>query len=190
MRLSRLSTLFTMDDNFDQAFQQAAVFQKMWMDAFTQMSDVWSRFSPGNPPPDTIRDMRAGMLKVLTEAWDQFMRTPQFMEYMKTSMDGFLSMRKMAADAMTRKHHEMQSTAREDIDGVLLAIRHMERRLLDRMEEIETAVSAVGQRMDTMEVAAAEPAGVKSAPAAAPAPEEAPRKNARRSRNRSHHRKP
>jgi hypothetical protein len=146
-----------MDEKFDQAFQQAAAFQKMWTDAFTQMGEVWGQYSPGNPPPDTIRDMRAGMLKVLTEAWDQFARSPQFMEYMKTSMDGFMDLRKMSADAMTRNHHEMQSPAREDIDGILLAIRHMERRLLDRIEDIESAVAAVGRRGGDVEGKADQP---------------------------------
>lgn len=165
-----------MDEKFDQAFQQAAGFQKMWTDSFTQMAEVWGRFSPGKPPPDAIREMRAEMLKVLTDTWDQFMRTPQFMEYMKTSMDGFMDLRKMTADAMTRNHHEMQSPAREDIDGVLLAIRHMERRLLDRIEEVETGVNAVGRRLEKIEERAQEPAGVAADKPAAEDPVKAPTK--------------
>jgi hypothetical protein len=163
-----------MDEKFDQAFQQAAVFQKMWTDSFTQMAEVWGRFSPGKPPPDAIREVRSEMLKVLTEAWDQFMRTPQFLEYMKTSMDGFMDMRKMTADAMTRNHHEMQSPAREDIDGVLLAIRHMERRLLDRIDEVENAVNAAGGRLENIEETIPEPVGAAAAGPAAAIPTEAP----------------
>lgn len=140
-----------MDDKFNQAFNQASAFQKMWTDSFLQMADVWSSSSPGKPPPESIREMRAGMLKVLTESWDEFMRSPQFMEGIKTSMDGILSARKMAAEAMTRGHHEAQAPAREDINGILLAIRHMERRLLDRIEEVETGVMAVGKRIDSLE---------------------------------------
>lgn len=155
-----------MDEKFDQAFQQAATFQKMWTDAFTQMGEVWGKYSPSNPPPDTIRDMRAGMLKVLSEAWDQFARSPQFMEYMKTSMDGFMDLRKMTADAMTRNHHQMQSPAREDIDGVLLAIRHMERRLLDRIEDIENAVAHVSRSVGKEK----DPAATPAAPAAKATP--------------------
>jgi hypothetical protein len=152
-----------MDEKFDQAFQQAAAFQKMWTDSFTQMGEVWGRFSPGKPPPDAIREVRSEMLKVLTETWDQFMRTPQFMEYMKNSMDGFLNLRQMAAEAMTRNHHEMQSPAREDIDGVLLAIRHMERRLLDRIEDVENGVNAVGRRLEKIEETVPESVGVAAA---------------------------
>lgn len=176
-----------MDEKFDQAFQQTAAFQKMWTDSFTRMSEVWGSFSPGKPPPEAIREVRAGMLKVLTETWDQFMRTPQFMDNMKTSMDGFMDMRQMTADAMTRNYHEMQLPAREDIDAVLLAIRHTERRLLDRIEEVENAVTAVGQRLAKTEENAHELVGVPTGepaaeefPAGTP-PRPAPRKAPRRS---------
>lgn len=163
-----------MDEKFEQAFQQAAVFQKLWTDSFTQMAEVWGRFSPGKPPPDTIREIRTEMLKVLTETWDQFMRTPQFMEYMKTSLEGFMNLRQIAADALTRGHHEMQAPAREDIDGLLLAIRHLERRLLDRIEELENGVTSVGQRLETIEAFVHEPAGVVAGEAAVEVPAEAP----------------
>ncbi|HEX9786213.1 MAG TPA: hypothetical protein VGA56_26235 [Opitutaceae bacterium] len=140
-----------MDEKFDQAFQQAATFQKMWTDSFSQMAEVWTRASPGKPPPDVIREMRSGMLKVLADCWEEFMRTPQFMEYMKNSMDGVLALRKLGADMMTRNHHATQSPAREDIDGVLLAIRHMERRLLDRIEEVDAGIAEVGRRVEKLE---------------------------------------
>jgi hypothetical protein len=86
----------------DQALAQAAAFQKMWMDAFSGMAEVWTRASPGQPPNEAIRDMRAGMLKILTQSWEEFMRSPQFLEYMKQSMDGFMTIQKYSADAMTR----------------------------------------------------------------------------------------
>lgn len=163
-----------MDEKSDQAFQQAAAFQRTWMDSFTQMAEVWTRASPGKPPPDVVREMRSGMLKVLADSWEEFMRTPQFMEYMKNSMDGMLTLRKMGADMMTRSRHEAQSPAREDIDGVLLAIRHMERRLLDRIEEVDTGISEIGDRVEKLEGSVG-----------APAPEATPKRPSRKPASRS-----
>ena len=48
------------------------------MDSFANMASVWSQFSPVSPPSDEMRKMRGGMLKVLAETWDEYMRTPQF----------------------------------------------------------------------------------------------------------------
>ena len=46
---------------------------------------------------------------------------------------------------MTRGRHEMQATAREDIDSAMLAVRHMEKRLLDRIEELEAKIDSLVQ---------------------------------------------
>ena len=56
-----------MTDNTGKIFDQAAAFQKLWMDSFTEMASVWSQFSASSPPVDEMRKMRGGMLKVLAE---------------------------------------------------------------------------------------------------------------------------
>lgn len=157
-----------MDDNLNQVFQQAAVFQKMWTESFSEMAQVWTQYSPNEPPPDAMRQMRSGMLKVMTQSWDDFVRTPQFLEYMKQGMDGAMNFKKMSADFMSKAHHSTESPAREDIDGILLAIRHMERRLLDRIEEVDGSVAAVGRRLNGLEAQAQ-----AQAPEPAPAPKRA-----------------
>lgn len=158
-----------MEDNVNQVFEQASVFQKMWTDAFSDMAQVWTRHSPEQPPPDAMRSMRSGMLKVMTKTWDDFVRTPEFLEYMKQGMDGSMDLKKMSADFMSNARHASEGPAREDIDGILLAIRHMERRLLDRIEEVDGTVAAVGRRLDVLQTK------VKEAPAA-PSPAATTRK--------------
>ena len=163
-----------MDDNVNQAFQQAATFQKMWADSFSDMAQVWTRYSPAKPPPEAMREMRSGMLKILTQTWEDFVRSPQFLEYMKKGMDGVIDFKKLSSDFFTRGHHTTETPAREDIDGILLAIRHMERRLLDRVEEVDSNVSGLGRRLDEVE----KNSRAASVPAPTPAP--APRKVARK----------
>jgi len=132
------------------------------------MAQVWTRYSPAKPPPDAMREMRAGMLKILTQSWEDFVRSPQFLEYMKKGMDGALDFKKLSSDFFTRGHHTTETPAREDIDGILLAIRHMERRLLDRVEEVDSNVSGLGRRLDEVEK------NSRAAPAPAPKPTSAP----------------
>src|SRR5271166_5710902 len=67
---------------------QVAAFRKLRTDSFANMIGVRSQFSPVSPPSDEMRKMRGGMLKVLAETWDEYMRTPQFMEMMKASLNG------------------------------------------------------------------------------------------------------
>jgi uncharacterized coiled-coil protein SlyX len=140
-----------MSDNMDKAFDQAAAFQKLWMDSLANMTSIWSQFSPGSPPTDEMRKMRGGMLKVLAETWDEYMRTPQFMEMMKASLNGALDLKRMARDGMNRVHEQFGNPSKEDIDGVLLAIRHVERRLLDRLEGLDDRVANLDEKIDKVD---------------------------------------
>ena len=98
-----------MNDNMNKGFDQVAAFQKLWTDSFANMASVWSQFSPGSPPSDEMRKMRGAMLKVLAETWDEYMRTPQFMEMMKGSLNGALDLKRMARDGMNRVHEQFEN---------------------------------------------------------------------------------
>jgi hypothetical protein len=140
-----------MSDNTDNAFEQAAAFQKLWTDSLVNMASVWSQYSPVSPPADEIRKMRGAMLKVLGDTWDDYMRTPQFMELMKASLNGALDLKRMARDGMNRAHEQFENPSKEDIDGVLMAIRHVERRLLDRLEGLDERVANLDKKVDKVD---------------------------------------
>jgi hypothetical protein len=140
-----------MSDNMNKGFDQVAAFQKLWTDSFLKMTSVWSQFSPGSPPTDEMRKMRGGMLQVLAETWDEYMRTPQFMELMKASMNGALDLKRMAREGMNRVHEQFENPTKENIDDVLLAIRHVERRLLDRLEGLDDRVANLDDKIDQID---------------------------------------
>ena len=141
----------SMSDNTEKYFDQVAAFQKLWMDSLATMTSVWSQFSPGSPPTDEMRKMRGGMMQVLAETWDAYLRTPQFMEMMKASLDGALDLKRLARDGMNRVHEQFENPSKNDIDDVLLAIRHVERRLLDRLEGLDDRVANLDEKIDKVE---------------------------------------
>jgi len=59
----------------NKVLDQVAAFQKLWTESFAHMASIWCQFSPDSPPFDEMRKMRGGMLKVLTETFDEYMRT-------------------------------------------------------------------------------------------------------------------
>ncbi len=129
----------------DQMTTQVAAFQKIWMETLTKLVQTAMTIPPDSAPPDVMRQMRSGVFQGLAKTWDEFLRSPQFLEGMKQWMDTAIFMRKWSNEFLNRSHHEMQGTAREDIDSVMLAVRHMEKRLLDRLEQLETKVEALSQ---------------------------------------------
>jgi uncharacterized protein YdcH (DUF465 family) len=70
------------------------------------------------------------------------------MEMMKASLNGALDLKRLASDGMNRVHEQFKTPSKEDIDEVLLAIRHVERRILDRLEGLDDRVAKLDEGLD------------------------------------------
>jgi len=117
--------------------EQSAAFQKIWTESFTKLMQAASLCNPNSPPPELLREMRNGILNALAKSWDEFLRSPQFQESMKQWMDQAIALRKMSHDLMGKVRKEMQAPSRDDVDAIMLSMRHMETRILDRLEALE-----------------------------------------------------
>jgi hypothetical protein len=123
--------------------EQWAAFQKIWADTFAKMMQVGFTYSPEAAPPEFMRQIRSGIFQAMSQAWDQFLRSPQFMESTKQWMDQAVKFRKVTNDFFAKARHETQGTARRDVDGVLLALQKLEARILDRIEDLAGDVEAL-----------------------------------------------
>lgn len=137
-----------MNDNFEKTAEQAAAFQKIWMDSMSKIMQTAFTFGPNSPPPDVLKQIRSGIFQALAQSWEEFMRSPQFLESMKQWMDSAINFRKMSNDFMAKVRNEMQSPSRDDIDTVMLTVRHIEKRLLDRMEDLSARITELNNRLD------------------------------------------
>jgi hypothetical protein len=138
-------------DGTNQTAEQWAAFQKIWGETFSKLMQAGFTFSPESAPPEFLRQMRSGIFQALGQSWEHFLRSPQFMEGMKQWMDNAMAFRKMSSDFFTKVRHETQTTSREDIDSVMLAVRHMETRVLDRVEELAAQIDEVSKRLNANE---------------------------------------
>jgi hypothetical protein len=129
-----------MSENADNLTEQTSAFQKIWMDSLTHLMQTAFASPPEAAPPELLRQMRSGIFQALAKSWDEYLRSPQFAEGMKQWMDSAIHYRKMTNDLLTRAHHETQDVARQDIDSLMLAVRHMETRILDRLEELSARI--------------------------------------------------
>jgi len=120
--------------------EQTAAFQKIWVESFTKLMQAATLVNPNSPPPELLREMRNGILNALAKSWDDFLRSPQFQTVMKEWMDQAMALRKMSHDLMGKVRKEMQAPSRDDTDAVMLSMRHMETRILDRLEALEKQI--------------------------------------------------
>jgi len=130
-----------MTETFEKAAQETAAFQKLCMESISNAMQAAFKFTPDSAPPEILRQIRTGIFQALADSWDDFMRSPQFLEGMRQWMENAIAFRKVTNEFMGRVRNELQSPSRSDIDTVMLAVRHMEKRLLDRLDEISGQMS-------------------------------------------------
>jgi hypothetical protein len=131
------------ETDFSKASEQAAAFQKMWVDSMTRLMQTAFSSSPTPPPPEILGQIRAGMFQALAHSWEEFMRSPQFLDGMKQWMENAINFRKLTNDFMAKVRNEIQAPSRDDIDTIMLTVRHMEKRLLDRVDQLAQQVGAL-----------------------------------------------
>lgn len=151
-----------MNDFTENPFEQIAAFQKAWLETFTKMVMPGFSFSSEATPPEFMRQMRSGIFQALTKSWEEYMRSPQFRDSMKTAMDNAIRFQKMGNDLLTRTHHGLQGTARADIDDLMQAMHHLETRILDRVEEVATRLDKLEEKLNATANGGATKRGAKA----------------------------
>ncbi len=142
---------FMNDDKTQDAFEQAAAYQKIWTDSFSKLAQAAFTFSPDAAPPEVMRDIRSSIFQAMATSWEEFMRSPQFLESMKQLMSNAMAFRKMTNDFLTKAHHETQGTARTDIDTLMLAVRHLEERVVDCVADLKAEVQDLRGKLDEVQ---------------------------------------
>ena len=121
-------------------------FSKFWMDCLTRMA------SAGFAPPassttgssdEAVKQMRRAFFDSWAQHCEEFMRSPAFLEGMKRAMDSSLAFREQLNEFMTRALHEGQIPARSDTDSILVVLRSLEDRVLDRLDCLEKRVASM-----------------------------------------------
>jgi uncharacterized protein (DUF2267 family) len=125
-----------MENQFEKATEQAAAFQKIWMESASKVMQAAFTMGPNSPPPEILRQIRTGIFQALANSWEEFMRSPQFLDGMKQWTENAISFRKLSNDFMAKVRNELQAPSREDMDSIMLSIRHVEKRLLDRIDDL------------------------------------------------------
>jgi len=133
-------------DGTKQTAEQWSAFQQIWGETFSKLMQLGFTFSPESAPPEFIRQMRSGIFQALGKSWEHFLSSPQFMEGMKQHMDNAIAFRKMSGDFFSKVRHETQGTSRDDIDAIMLTMRHMETRVLDRIERLAAEIDSINQQ--------------------------------------------
>jgi hypothetical protein len=151
------------ENQFGTTAEQAVAVQKLWMDSISKILQAAFTATPNSPPPEVVGQIRAGILQALAHSWEEYMRSPQFLAGMRQWMENAVAFRKLTNDFMASVRSGLQAPSRGDIDTVMLTVRHMEKRLLDRLEDSSAKVNSLDARLGRGTRARQEP-GARVAP--------------------------
>lgn len=126
-------------------------FLKMWTDFAGKMANAGVAFSPESTPPDSARQMRSAFFKAWTDYCEEYMRSPEFLESWKKAMGSAIQFRRQMNQSLGQLQHEFQGTSRQDIDQLMMAMTHLERRLVDNVERAADRVDELGARIEALE---------------------------------------
>jgi len=123
----------------------SAAFIRMWSDSCSRIMQAALSAPPDAIPPEILRQIRSGLLQSMSQSWDAYLRSPQFMEGMQQMLEGAVAFRKMTADMFTKGRQETQGVSREDIDGLRGEIRQSEDRILAMVEDLAKRLEGLGR---------------------------------------------
>ena len=68
-----------MDDS-PRGTDQVQALLKLWTDSFVKFSQAAFAFSPEATPPESLKQIRSALLQSMTQAWDEYLRSPLFLQ--------------------------------------------------------------------------------------------------------------
>ena len=120
-------------------------------DAFTQFwGDFMSRmgasgFAPPQPQPapDTMKQMQRMFFDAMAKYADDFMRSPAFLEQLRTTMDNAMTMKKQVDTFIAQSLKAASLPTPEDAADAAARMGSLEKRIMQRLDEIEVRIAAM-----------------------------------------------
>lgn len=144
------------------------VFTKFWTDYMSRMGSAGVPMPSMPDSSESARQMQRMLFEAMAKYADDFMRSPQFLEAMKQSLDNALAFRHQINEFLTHALHSAQSPSRSDVDELVALVRNVEERILDRVEAMERRLDQRSKGEATPPKSPAPPPAAKDQPTAAP----------------------
>lgn len=124
-------------------------FSRFWTDMVSKMTPPGMMPHASAPSmEDTSRQMRQAFFDAWAKYCEEYMSSEPFMDAMRKSMEGALAFKQQVNEFLTTSLHESQMPSREDTDSIMLVLRSVEERVLDRLERLAARVESIESRLE------------------------------------------
>jgi hypothetical protein len=135
----------------DNGESQPLAFLKFWTDSFSRLGQAAFCLSPDATPPEQARQIRAGVFRAMAEAWDDMLRSPEFLKSLKELMDQGIAFQKFNNGLMAKARRDLGGVGPEDVDALAAATRRVETRVLERLDVLSRQMTELNQRLTALE---------------------------------------
>ena len=118
-------------------------FSRFWLDLMSKMSGAPFAPTAAQMQDDTMKRMRQAFFDAWAKHCDEFLRSEAFLDVLKKSMDSALAFKQELNEFLTKALHDQQMPARSDTDSILVVLRSMEDRVLERIDRLSRRVDAL-----------------------------------------------
>ena len=118
-------------------------FSRFWVDLMSKMSGTPFAPTASQMQDDAMKRTRQAFFDAWAQHCDEFLRSDAFLDALKKSMDSALAFKQQLNEFLTKALHDQQMPARSDTDSIVLVLRGMEDRVLERIDRLTRRVDAL-----------------------------------------------
>ena len=128
-------------------------FTQFWNDFMSRMASA-GMMPTGQAGNDAIKQMQRIYLDAMAKYADEYMRSPQFLDMMKQTMDASMAWKRQVDQWLSGALKAAAMPTAEDAADAVARLHSMEKRLTERLSEIEERLIALEQRDEGASAAA------------------------------------
>lgn len=117
-------------------------FARAWGDFLSQFGIAGAAASTDEAPSpswsdEAMKQMQRAFMDALAKYCDEYLRSPNFLNMMKQSMDNALSFKQHVDRFLAEAHRSVHSPSVGDIDDIVGLLRTIEDRVVERVDKLE-----------------------------------------------------
>jgi hypothetical protein len=125
----------------DRSYSGIDPFMRFWTDLMSKMTAAG--VTPPHPSQDLMQQLRRAYFDALAEQADQFLRSETFLNAMKQGMESSLAWQQAINQFLQKGLATAQIPSRADAEQLVVLLRGMEERVLDRIEDLSRRVATL-----------------------------------------------
>jgi DNA repair exonuclease SbcCD ATPase subunit len=138
------------DDTQHGAADALPPWMRLWLNMTAEAMESCQGWAGATASPDTVRQARNNLFNTWSEAWEKQLRSPFFLTAAKEALSGGAEVRKQMQQFLDQINRELRLAGRPELDQLTAAVRRLEQRLSDRLDEMSERLEALGERLDEL----------------------------------------